>query len=157
MIRAVQHDGTGLSSMTGALALAALAGTGLLLGLLLVAPAVSPLAAGLPGLALLGWTGLLVARSASALRLIPMHDRDMADGFQVLLTSGILALLGTAMIVPLFVPSRWRRLAGRRDLRRLRRLRPARLRPVRRDPAAAVTGSRARWHRITPCQIPMPC
>ena len=62
MIRAVQHDGTGLSSMTGALALAAVAGTGLLLGLLLVVPAVSPLAAGLPGLALLGWTGLLVAR-----------------------------------------------------------------------------------------------
>ena len=109
MLRAVQHDGTGLTSLTGALALAAVAGTGLLLGLLLVAPAVSPLAAGLPGLALLGWTGLLVARSASALRLIPMHDRDMGDGFQVLLTSGILALLGTAMIIPLFVPSRWRR------------------------------------------------
>jgi hypothetical protein len=108
-IRAVQHDGTGLTSMTGALALAAVAGTGLLLGLLLVGPAVSPLAAGLPGLVLLGWTALLVARSASALRLIPMHDRDMADGFQVLLTSGVLALLGAAMIVPLFVPSRWRR------------------------------------------------
>ena len=109
MIRAVQQDGSGLTSMTGALALAAVAGTGLLLGLLLVAPAVSPLAAGLPGLALLGWTALLVTRSASALRLIPMHDRDMADGFQVLLTSGVLALLGAAMIVPLFVPSRWRR------------------------------------------------
>jgi len=109
MIRAAQHEGIGLNSMSGLLALAAVAGTGLLLGLLLVGPRVSPLAAGLPGLALLAWTALLVSRPASALRLIPMHGRDVGDGFQVLLTSGILALLGMAMIVPLFVPSRWRR------------------------------------------------
>jgi hypothetical protein len=109
MIRAAQHGGIGLNSMSGLLALAAVAGTGLLLGLLLVGPRVSPLAAGLPGLALLAWTALLVGRPASALRLIPMHGRDMGIGFQVLLTSGILALLGMAMIVPLFVPSRWRR------------------------------------------------
>jgi hypothetical protein len=109
MIRSAQPGGTGLTSMHGLLALAAVAGTGLLLGLLLVGPAVSPLAAGLPGLALLAWTALWVVRSASALRLIPMHDRGVGQGFQVLLTSGVLALLGAAMIVPLFVPSRWRR------------------------------------------------
>lgn len=109
MIRSAQHGGSGLKSMSGLLALAAVAGAGLLLGLLLVGPAVSPLAAGLPGLALLAWTGLWVARSATALRLIPMHGRDVGAGFQVLLTSGVLALLGAAMIVPLFVPSRWRR------------------------------------------------
>lgn len=109
MIRDAQHGAMGFNSIHGVLALAAVAGTGLLLGLLLVGPAVSPLAAGLPGLVLLGWTALLVGRPASALRLIPMHGRDVADGFQLLLTSGVLALLGAAMIVPLFVPSRWRR------------------------------------------------
>jgi hypothetical protein len=109
MIRSAQHGVMGFNSIHGVLALAAVAGTGLLLGLLLVGPLVSPLAAGLPGLALLAWTGLLVGRPASALRLIPMHGRDVGDGFQLLLTSGVLALLGAAMIVPLFVPSRWRR------------------------------------------------
>jgi hypothetical protein len=109
MIRSAQHGVMGFSSIHGVLALAAVAGTGLLLGLLVVGPLVSPLAAGLPGLALLSWTGLLVWRPATALRLIPMHGREMGDGFQLLLTSGVLALLGAAMIVPLFVPSRWRR------------------------------------------------
>jgi hypothetical protein len=109
MIRSAQHGVMGFNSIHGVLALAAVAGTGLLLGLLLVGPLVSPLAAGLPGLALLAWTGLLVWRPATALRLIPMHGREMGDGFQLLLTSGVLALLGAAMIVPLFVPSRWRR------------------------------------------------
>ncbi len=55
-----------------------------------------------------GW-GTEMIRSATALRLIPMHGRDVGEGFGVLLTSGVLALLGAAMIVPLFVPSRWRR------------------------------------------------
>jgi hypothetical protein len=109
MIRSAQHGGAGLNSMSGLLALGAVAGAGLLLGLLLVGPAVSTLAPGLPGLTLLAWTALWVTRSASALRLIPMHDRDVGEGFQVLLTSGVLALLGAAMMVPLFVPSRWRR------------------------------------------------
>src|ERR1700730_2918697 len=43
------------------LALAAVAGAGLLAGILIAVPWFSPLAAGLPGVLLLGWTGLYVA------------------------------------------------------------------------------------------------
>lgn len=82
--------------------------TGLFLGILLTVPAVSPLAAGLPGLALLAWSGLLVASSRRATQLIPLHTHSFAAGFSSLLTTGVLALAGMVMIIPLFVPSRWR-------------------------------------------------
>jgi hypothetical protein len=72
-------------------------------------PAVSPLAAGLPGIVLLGWSALLVASTGRATRLIPLHAHTFAVGFHSMLTSGVLGLAGAAMIVPLFVPSRWRR------------------------------------------------
>jgi len=111
MISSLQRDGTGLISMTGVLAVVAVVATGALLGVLLVTPGVSPLAAGLPGLALLAWTALLLVSSARAQALIPLHGHDVEAGFRTLLTSGVLALLGMAMIVPLFVPSRWRRRA----------------------------------------------
>lgn len=106
-----------LSSPAGLQALAALAGTGLLLGILLAAPRVSPLAAGLPGLALLAWSGLRVASAAQASRLIPLHGH-LATGLHTLLAGGLLALLGMVMIVPLFVPSRWRRRGDRDEFSR---------------------------------------
>jgi hypothetical protein len=98
-----------LMSLNGILALAALAGTGLLLGILLAAPAVSPLAAGLPALGLLGWSALLFVSARRALRLVPLHGTAYAAGFTTMLVSGILVLIGAIMLVPLFVPSRWRR------------------------------------------------
>lgn len=107
---AVLHaSGQGLTSPHGVIALAALAAVGLLLGILLAVPAVSPLAAGLPGLLLLGWTALLAVSSRRAERLIPLQSHSFATGFAAMLTSGVLALAGALMIVPLFVPSRWRR------------------------------------------------
>jgi hypothetical protein len=107
----LQRSTIALDSTFGIQALAALAGAGLLLGILLAVPAVSPLATGLPGLALLGWTVLLVVSASQALRLIPVHHGSIASGWQLLLTNGVLAVLGAAMVVPLFVPSRWRRRA----------------------------------------------
>jgi hypothetical protein len=107
-----QHGGTGLISIAGALAVAAAAGTGLLAGLLIAAPGISPLAPGLPGLAALAWSALLAVRASQATRLIPLTGRAIGAGFHVLLTTGMLAVLGAALIVPLFVPSRWR---GRAD------------------------------------------
>ena len=95
--------------MSGALTLAALAGTGLLIGILLAAPPVSPIATGLPGLALLGWTGLMVVRSSEAVRLIPMSSLQASAGIHTMLLNGVLGLLGAVLIVPMFVPSRWRR------------------------------------------------
>ena len=105
----LQAPGGALMNAHGAVAIAAIAGTGLLLGILLAAPAVSPLAAGLPGLALLGWSALLIAGSGRALRLVPLHGTAYAAGFTTMLVNGILILAGAVMIVPLFVPSRWRR------------------------------------------------
>ncbi|HXP21448.1 MAG TPA: hypothetical protein VN840_17535 [Streptosporangiaceae bacterium] len=98
-----------LSSVHGELAVAALVGTGLLLGILLAVPAVSPLSTGLPGLVLLGWSALVVLHSSYALRYLPLPASHFAAGFTVMLVNGVLALAGAAMIVPLLIPSRWRR------------------------------------------------
>jgi len=88
---------------------AVLAGVGLLAGLLIALPWVSPLAAGLPGLALLGWTALYLVSTQRALRYVPLRGRPYGHGFTLLLETGLLALVGAVMIVPLCVPSRWRR------------------------------------------------
>jgi hypothetical protein len=85
---------------------------GLAAGLLMVAPRVSPLAAGLPGLVLVGWTALYVSDVREAVRLIPFPSHGFGMGFQILLYDGLLGMAGLAMIVPLFIPSRWRRAPG---------------------------------------------
>ena len=86
---------------------------GLLAGILMVVPIISPLAAGLPGLALLAWTGLYLFSVRRAVQYIPLKSQTYGTGFEALLFDGVLALAGLAMIVPLFVPSRWRsRAAG---------------------------------------------
>ena len=84
---------------------------GLLAGILMVLPMISPLAAGLPGLALLAWTGLYLFSVRRAVQYIPLKSQTYGTGFEVLLFNGVLALAGLAMIIPLFVPSRWRRRA----------------------------------------------
>jgi hypothetical protein len=86
----------------------ALIATGLLAGVLIAVPRISPLGSGLPGLVLLAWTGLYLASVHRAVSLIPMRSRDFGTGFEALGINGILAALGLAMIIPLFVPSRWR-------------------------------------------------
>ncbi len=108
-VMAAHREGVTLVSLSGGLVLAALVGTGLLVGILLVAPLASPLGAGLPGLVLLGWSALEVTSAHWALRLIPLPALAASSGFRAMLTGGLLALLGAVMIVPLFVPSRWRR------------------------------------------------
>jgi hypothetical protein len=97
----------GLISITGLLALSALLATGLFLGILLAVRAVSPLATGLPGLGLLAWTALLAVSPHRALGWVPLPGHAFGFGFRLLLASGALAALGAAMIVPLFIPSRW--------------------------------------------------
>jgi hypothetical protein len=92
--------------------LGALAGVGLLAGLLIALPRVSPLASGLPGLALLAWTGLYLFSVRHAVQYIPLKTRAYGTGFETLLFDGVLAAAGLAMIIPLFVPSRWRTALG---------------------------------------------
>ena len=101
-------QGTSLTSTTGLIALSALAATGLFLGIVIAVRAISPLAPGLPGLVLLAWSALLAVREHQALRWIPLQDHSFGAGYRALLVSGVLALLGAAMIVPLFIPARWR-------------------------------------------------
>ena len=86
----------------------ALLGVGLLAGLLIAVPRISPLAAGLPGLALLAWTGLYLFSVRRAVQYIPLKTHPYGTGFEAMLFDGVLALAGLAMIIPLFVPSRWR-------------------------------------------------
>src|SRR6266516_4543995 len=101
-------QGTSLTSTTGLIALSAVAVTGLFLGIVIAVRAISPLAPGLPGLVLLAWSALLAVREHQALRWIPLQGQSFGAGYRALLVSGVLALLGAAMIVPLFIPSRWR-------------------------------------------------
>ena len=105
-------EGTALTSATGLIALSALAATGLFLGIVIAVRAISPLASGLPGLVLLAWTAMLAVREHQALRWIPLQGHAFGAGYRSLLVSGVLALLGAAMIVPLFIPARWRSAAS---------------------------------------------
>ena len=111
---AVGHS-VGLPSRTGLIGLAAMLGVGLLMGVLLVVPAVSPLATGLPGLVLLGWTALLAVSAHRALAWIPLQSYAYGLGFRALLLSGMLALIGIAMIIPMFLPGRWHSTRGYED------------------------------------------
>jgi len=86
----------------------AMLGVGLLAGLLIAVPRISPLAAGLPGLALLAWTGVYLFSVRHAVQYIPLKTRPYGAGFEAMLFDGVLALAGVVLVVPLFVPSRWR-------------------------------------------------
>jgi hypothetical protein len=90
------------------LALAAVAGTALLAGILVAAPRISPLAAGLRGLLLLGWNGLYLASVRQGVDLIPLRSDPLGAGFEAMLVNGVLGAVGLAMIVPMFIPARWR-------------------------------------------------
>jgi hypothetical protein len=100
--------GSLISDHSVLIALAAIAGTGLLAGILIAVPRISPLAAGVPGLLLLGWTALYLVSVRRAVGLIPLRSHPFGAGFEAMLFHGILGAAGIAMISPLFVPSRWR-------------------------------------------------
>ena len=115
--------GSLMSDHSALLALAAIAVPGLLAGILIAVPRISPLAAGLPGLLLLGWMGLYLASVRQAVDLIPLRSDPSGAGFEAMLVNGILGAAGLAMILPMFVPSRWRaRKAGESEVTRAREL-----------------------------------
>jgi hypothetical protein len=105
------HGLRGVSAWTDAhnlLPLALLLITGLFIGILLSVRRVSALATGLPGLALIGWSALVILRGKTALQYVPMADTRYGWGFAGMLSSGALMLIGAGLIIPLFMPSRWR-------------------------------------------------
>lgn len=102
------HGGSLLSNHSVLTALAAVVGTGLLAGILISVPWISPLATGLPGLLALGWTGLYLVSVRQAVDLIPLRSDPFGAGFEAMLINGVLTAAGVAMIIPMFLPSRWR-------------------------------------------------
>ncbi len=77
---ALPAEGLSLTSNRGLSALGALSGVGLLLGILIAAPRISPLATGLPGLVLLAWTALLGMSGTLAVKLIPLKQAPSGAG-----------------------------------------------------------------------------
>jgi hypothetical protein len=102
------RDPAAWTNLHNVLPLVALLGTGLFIGLLVSVRRVSALAPGLPGLALIGWSALVILRGRTALTYIPMPGSHYATGFAAMLSSGALMLVGAGLIIPLFMPSRWR-------------------------------------------------
>ncbi len=102
------RDAAAWTNLHNVLPLAALLGTGLFIGILVSVRRVSALAPGLPGLALIGWSALVILRGRTALTYIPMSGSHYATGFATMLSSGALMLVGAVLIIPLFMPSRWR-------------------------------------------------
>jgi hypothetical protein len=89
-------------------AFAALAGTALLAGLCVAVRRISPLAAGLPGLVLIAWTIVYGFNVDRAVRYIPYKGDAFGAGFEAMGFNGLLAAAGVLLVVPLFIPSRWR-------------------------------------------------
>ena len=100
--------GSLLSDSTLLLALAAVAGTAVLAGLLVMIPRVSPLAAGLPGMLLLAWTVLYLVSVRRAVDFIPLRSHAFGAGWESLLFNGVLGAAGAVLVFPMFIPSRWR-------------------------------------------------
>lgn len=84
--------------------------TGVLAGVLLVLRPISPLATGLPGIALLAWSLLFLVSPRHGLELIPfsLTSNQFGEGFSEMLSEGFTAVIGAIFVIPLFVPSRWR-------------------------------------------------
>jgi hypothetical protein len=59
-------------------------------------------------LLLIGWTALYLASVRHAVELIPLKSYPSGAGYEAMLFNGILGAAGLAMIIPMFVPSRWR-------------------------------------------------
>jgi hypothetical protein len=85
---------------------------GLVFGLVMVGR-LSPLSAFIPSIVLLAWTvvyALDVPRAMSLAPVGPSVQQDLAQagrGMESLLSTGVFALLGVALFIPVLMPSRW--------------------------------------------------
>ncbi|MGR6920906.1 hypothetical protein ACU635_42275 [[Actinomadura] parvosata] len=96
------------------IALGAMAAVGLVVGLV-TAGRISPLATFVPSLVLLAWTVVYALDTNRALSLVPAEPSinrillEAGTGAKTLLTTGVYALLGVALFIPVLMPSRWSR------------------------------------------------
>jgi hypothetical protein len=102
------QGGSLLSNGSVLAALGAVAGTAILAGILVAVPRISAFAAGLPGLFAIAWQALYLVSVRRAVEIIPLRAHAFGAGWEALLFNGILGTAGLAMIIPLFLPSRWR-------------------------------------------------
>lgn len=109
------QGGSLLSNSSVLAALGAMAAAAVLAGILIATPRISPLASGLPGLFALGWQALYLLSVHRAVQLIPLRAHAFGAGWEAMLINGTMGAAGAAMIIPLFVPSRWRGRGARRD------------------------------------------
>ncbi|WP_198653789.1 hypothetical protein [Actinocorallia populi] len=90
-------------------AYAAMGAVGLVIGILVVARWISPCVSMIPALGLLGWSGWYLAEPARAAGLAadlpPSGELDTA--LQMLLSTGLLALVGFILFVTAWAPYRW--------------------------------------------------
>ena len=100
--------GSLLGNGSALLALGALVMTAALAAAVIVDRRLSPLAAGLPGALLLGWTVLYLVSVRQAVALIPLRSHSFGAGWQALLFHGVLGAAGALLVVPAVIPSRWR-------------------------------------------------
>jgi hypothetical protein len=124
-------------------AFAAVAGTGLLAGIFVAVRQISPLAAGLPGLVLIAWTVLYGTSVRRAVHYIPLRGDAYGLGFEAMLMNGVLAAAGLALVVPLFIPARWRTRPA---------LTPAEARDVTQvlEPTTITMAGIEEWPQVTP-------
>jgi hypothetical protein len=85
---------------------------GLIVGLVLVGR-ISPLATFVPSMVLLAWTVVYVIDVDRAKSLAPVGTSLQADlaqagaGMEQLLATGVFGMLGLALFLPVFMPTRW--------------------------------------------------
>jgi hypothetical protein len=102
------HTITDKTRLYGAFAL--MAAVGLVTGVLITARWASPMISLVPALAFIAWSAYFLFVPQTALDLpgkIPPAG-DLDDGLRTLLGSGVLGLLGFALLVPAWVGWRWR-------------------------------------------------
>lgn len=96
------------------ISLGSMAAVGLVFGLV-VAGRVSPMATFVPSMVLLAWTVVYVLDMNRALTFIPAEPSfhrallDAGNGSRTLLITGVYAMLGVALFIPVLMPSRWSR------------------------------------------------
>ncbi|WP_030909224.1 hypothetical protein [Streptosporangium amethystogenes] len=115
---AVQEAGVGLVPLPAEsgpkiwIALGVMAAIGLLVGLVVVGRA-SPLATFVPSMVLLAWTVVYTLDVRRAMGLVPDDPTfhrlllQAGRGMGLLLTTGVYALLGILLFLPVLMPSRW--------------------------------------------------
>lgn len=100
------REGATFVSFTGLSAVGVLSVLAILLGLATAAPRLTPLLPGIAGLSLIGVTAAHVMRPDLIGRLPTVPG---LDGAQTLLALGVFLPLSVILVVPMFVPGRWKR------------------------------------------------